>query len=79
MTERRQERSFNDQLTTEVDGHLSTSYLKKDFERLRFGLFFITPDFKDEKYLRAEIDHALEEKTQPTVHAWSVDRNVDCI
>jgi hypothetical protein len=28
------------------------------------AVFFITSDFKDEKYLRAEIDHALEEKTQ---------------
>jgi hypothetical protein len=37
VTERRQVRSFNDQLTTEVDGHLSTSYLKKEIERLRLG------------------------------------------
>jgi hypothetical protein len=37
VTERRHVRSFNDQLTTEVDGHLSTSYLKKEIERLRFG------------------------------------------
>jgi hypothetical protein len=37
VTERRHVRSFNDQRTTEVDGHLSTSYLKKEIERLRFG------------------------------------------
>ena len=38
--------------------------IQKGMKESCAAVFFITPDYKDEKFLRAEIDYAIAEKTQ---------------